>query len=175
VENCQIGVFLGYASPLGQALVDRELYLSQAWTNDRERCRQAGIPEDRGFATKPQLARQLRARAFAAGSPAPWITGDCVYGDNRGLRLWWEARPQASGLAISGQEYVWLGGQQRPVKTILAALPEESWTRLSAGDGTKGPRWYDWRWLPLAQSSEPGWGRWLRVRRRVSTPTELQA
>jgi SRSO17 transposase len=155
--------------------VDRELYLSQEWTNDRERCRQAGIPEDRGFATKPQLARQLLARAFAAGVPAQWITGDCVYGDNRGLRLWLEARPQAYVLAISGKEYVWLGGQQRQVKTILAALPEESWTRLSAGDGTKGPRWYDWRWLPLAQSSEPGWCRWLLVRRRVSTPTELQA
>ena len=175
VENCQIGVFLGYASPLGQALVDRELYLSQEWTNDRERCRQAGIPEDRGFATKPQLARQLLARAFAAGIPAQWITGDCVYGDNRGLRLWLEARPQAYVLAVSGKEYVWLGGQQRQVNTILAALPEESWTRLSAGDGTKGPRWYDWRWLPLAQSSEPGWCRWLLVRRRASTPTELQA
>ena len=175
VENCQIGVFLGYASPRGQALVDRELYLSQEWTNDRERCRQAGIPEDRGFATKPQLARQLLARAFAAGIPAPWITGDCVYGDNRGLRRWLEARPQAYVLAVSGKEYVWLGGQQRQVNTILAALPEESWTRLSAGDGTQGPRWYDWRWLPLAQSSEPGWCRWLLVRRRVSTPTELQA
>src|SRR6478672_8037720 len=126
VENCQIGVFLGYASPLGQALVDRELYLSQEWTNDRERCRQAGIPEDRGFATKPQLARRLLARAFAAGIPAQWITGDCVYGDNRGLRLWLEARPQAYVLAVSGKEYVWLGGQQRQVKTILAALPEES-------------------------------------------------
>jgi SRSO17 transposase len=175
VENCQIGVFVGYASPLGQALVDRELYLPQEWTNDRERCRQAGIPEDRGFATKPQLAHQLLARAFAAGVPAQWVTGDCVYGDNRGLRLWLEARPQAYVLAVSGKEYVWLGGQQRQVKTILAALPEESWTRLSAGNGTKGPRWYDWRWLPLAQSSEPGWRRWLLVRRSVSTPTELQA
>ena len=100
VENCQIGVFLGYASPLGQGLVDRELYVPQAWTNDPERCRQAGIPEDRGFATKPQLARQLLARAFAAGIPAQWVTGDCVYGDNRGLRLWLEAPPP--GLCASG-------------------------------------------------------------------------
>jgi SRSO17 transposase len=174
VENCQIGVFLGYASPLGQALVDRELYLPQEWTNARERCRQAGIPENRGFATKPQLARQMLARAFAASVPAKWVTGDCVYGDNRGLRGWLEARPQAYVLAVSGKEYVWLSGQQQ-VKTILAALPEESWTRLSAGNGTKGPRWYDWRWLPLAEPPEPGWRRWLLVRRRVSTPMELQA
>jgi len=174
VENCQIGVFLGYASPLGQALVDRELYLPQEWTNARERCRQAGIPENRGFATKPQLARQMLARAFAASVPAKWVTGDCVYGDNRGLRGWLEARPQAYVLAVSGKEYVWLSGQQQ-VKTILAALPEESWTRLSAGNGTKGPRWYDWRWLPLAEPPEPGWRRWLLVRRSVSTPMELQA
>ena len=64
---------------------------------------------------------------------------------------------------------------QPQVKTILAALPEESWPRLSAGNGTKGPRWYDWRWLPLAEPPEPGWRRWRLVRRRVSTPMELQA
>jgi SRSO17 transposase len=170
VENGQIGVFLGYASVLGQVLLDRELYLPAAWTQDRERCRQAGIPEDRGFATKPQLAR-----AFAAGVPATWVTGDCVYGDDRRLRLWLEARPQAYVLAVSGKAYVWVRGQHRQVKTILATLPGASWTRLSAGDGAKGPRWYDWRWLPLAKPSEPGWRRWLLVRRRVSTPTELQA
>jgi len=175
VENCQIGVFLGYASVLGQVLLDRELYLPAAWTQDRERCRQAGIPEDRGFATKPQLARQMLARAFAAGVPATWVTGDCVYGDDRRLRLWLEAGPQAYVLAVSGKEYVWVRGQHRQVKTILASLPGASWTRLSAGDGAKGPRWYDWRWLPLAKPSEPGWRRWLLVRRSVSTPTELQA
>ena len=175
VENCQIGVFLGYASQLGHALLDRELYLPQEWTNDRERCRQAGIPEDRRFATKPQLARQLLARAFAAGVPAKWVTGDSVYGDDRRLRMWLEAQPQAYVLAVSGKEYVWVGWQQRQVKTLLAALPEAGWTRLSAGDGTKGPRWYDWRWLPLAAPLEPGWRRWLLVRRSVSDPVELTA
>jgi SRSO17 transposase len=98
-----------------------------------------------------------------------------VYGDDRRLRLWLEARPQAYVLAVSGKEYVWVRGQQRQVKTILASLPVEGWSRLSAGDGTKGPRWYDWHWLPLAKPPEPGWCRWLLVRRRVSTPTELQA
>jgi SRSO17 transposase len=98
-----------------------------------------------------------------------------VYGDNRGLRRWLEARSQAYGLAVSGQEYVWLGGQPRQVKTLLAALPEESWTRLSAGNGTTGPRGYDGRWLPLAQSAEAGGRRWRLVRRRVSTPAALQA
>jgi SRSO17 transposase len=88
VDNCQIGVFLSSASPLGYALLDRALYLPQEWTDDRERCQQAGIPEDRCFATKPQLARQMLARTFAAGVPATWVTGDSVYGDDRRLRMW---------------------------------------------------------------------------------------
>jgi SRSO17 transposase len=175
VDNCQIGVFLSYASPLGYALLDRELYLPKAWTDDRERCRQAGIPEDRRFATKPQLARQMLARAFAAGVPATWITGDSVYGADRQLRRWLEARPQAYVLAVSGKEYVGCGTQQRRVRTLLANLPGEGWTRLSAGYGAKGPRWYDWRWLPLAEPPEPGWCRWLLVRRSLSAPAELTA
>jgi SRSO17 transposase len=175
VENCQIGVFLSYTSPLGHALLDRELYLPRAWTEEGERCRQAGIPTDRAFATKPQLARQMLARAFAAGVPAQWVTGDSVYGGDRRLRLWLEGRPQPYVLAVSSKEYVGLGSQQRHVKTLLASLPPEGWTRLSAGDGTKGPRWYDWRWLPLAAPQAAGWGRWLLVRRRLSTPTELTA
>jgi SRSO17 transposase len=173
VENCQIGVFLGYASRLGQALLDRELYLPQEWINDRERCRQAGIPEDRRFATKPQLAQQMLQRALAAGVPVTWVTGDSVYGADRRLRLWLEAQLQAYVLAVSGQEYVWLEGRQRQVKTVLAALPATGWTRLSAGAGAKGPRRYDWCWMRLADPLEPGWRRWLLVRRSISTPTKL--
>jgi SRSO17 transposase len=175
VENCQIGVFLGYASPLGQVLLDRELYLPQEWTDDGERCRQAGIPKDRGFVTKPQLAQQMLARAFAAGVPAAWVTGDSVYGANRPLRGWLETQPQAYVLAVSGQDYVGLSTQQCQVKTILASLPEAGWTRLSAGDGAKGPRWYDWRWLLLADPLESDWHRWLLVRRSLSAPMELTA
>jgi SRSO17 transposase len=175
VDNCQIGVFLSYASPLGQVLLDRELYLPQAWTDDRERCRQAGIPEDRRFATKPQLAQQMLARAFAAGVPATWVTGDSVYGDNRPLRRWLEAQPQAYVLAVSGKEYVRLGAQPRQVQTLLASVPVEGWTRLSAGDGAKGPRWYDWHWVSLADPVDPTWRRWLLVRRSLSEPADLTA
>jgi SRSO17 transposase len=102
VDNCQVGVFLGYASPLDHALVDRELSLPEEWTDDRERCQHAGIPADRHFATKPQLARQLLARALAAGVPARWVTGNSVYGHDRRLRMWLEAQPQAYVLAVSG-------------------------------------------------------------------------
>jgi SRSO17 transposase len=78
VDNCPIGVFLSYASQLGQVLLERARYLPQAWMDDRERGWQAGIPQDRRVATKPPLAQDMLARAFAAGVPGPWVTGDRV-------------------------------------------------------------------------------------------------
>jgi SRSO17 transposase len=175
IDNCQIGVFVAYASRHGHALLDRELYLPKAWTDEPSRCREAGIPEARCFATKPQLARAMLQRTLAAVVPARWVTGDSVYGDDRRLRMWLEAQPQAYVLAVSGKEYVWLDWHQRQVKTVLTALSENGWSRLSAGDGSKGPRYYDWRRVPLAEPLEPGWCRWLLVRRRMSEPKELQA
>lgn len=111
IENCQIGVFLTYASSQGHVLLDRELYLPQEWTNDAERCKRAGVPPERTFATKPQLARQMLERAFAAGVPAAWVAGDSVYGDNRRLRVWLEEHAHAHVLAVSGKEYVWRAGR----------------------------------------------------------------
>ena len=175
VENCQIGVFLPYASVHGPALLDRALYLPKAWTDDRARCAHAGVPAEQLFATKPQLARQMLQRAFEAGVPAAWVTGDSVYGDDRRLRVWLEEQDHAYVMAVSGKEYVWRAGQQHQVKSILAALGTEGWDRLSAGDGTKGPRWYDWMWLPLSAPWQSDWRRWLLVRRSLSDPTELTA
>jgi SRSO17 transposase len=175
VEKCQIGVFLTYASSQGHVLLDRELYLPQEWTDDGARCERAGIPPERTFATKPQLAQQMLKRAFDTGVPAAWVAGDSVYGDNRSLRLWLEEHSHAYVLAVSGKEYVWRAGRQWQVKTLLAMLEEEGWCRLRAGDGTKGPRWYDWRWLPLVAPLHPHWRRWLLVRRSLSDPTERTA
>jgi SRSO17 transposase len=95
---------LTYASAQGHVVLDRELYLPQEWTNDTERCARAGIPPERTFATKPQLARQRLERAFNAHVPATWVAGDRVYGDNRLRRDWWEARSHAYVLAVSVQE-----------------------------------------------------------------------
>ena len=175
VENCQIGVFLGYASRDSHAFLDCALYLPQAWTNDSERCERAGVPEKQPFATKPQLARQLLTRAFDARVPMAWVTGDSVYGNDRRLRVWLEEQDHAYVMAVSGQEYVWRAGRQYQVKRLLAALETEGWSRLSAGDGAKGPRWYDWMWLPLAAPWQRDWRRWLLVRRSLSDLTELTA
>jgi len=114
-------------------------------------------------------------RAFRAGVPVSWVTGDRVYGDDRRLRMWLEAHERAYVLAVSGQEDVWLGWRQRQVQTILAALPADDWARHSAGAGAQGPRWYAWGRLPRAAPMRPAWRRWLLVRRSVSDPTELTA
>ena len=90
IENAQVAVYLGYASAAGHALIDRELYLPRSWTADPARCRAAGIPDDTGFATKPQLARRMIERAIAAGVPFGWFAADEAYGDNGKLRAWLE-------------------------------------------------------------------------------------
>jgi SRSO17 transposase len=89
VDNCQIGVFLAYASSKGRALIDRELYLPASWTEDRDRCTRAGVPDEVGFATKPQLGIAMLARAHAAGVLAgSWVTADEAYGQNPTFRTW---------------------------------------------------------------------------------------
>lgn len=172
IENCQIGVFLVYASAKGRTFLDRALYLPQAWTQDKPRCQQAGVPDTVGFATKPMLARQMIARALAAGVPARWVTGDSVYGNDGKLRGWLEAQHLAYVLGVSGNHYVWIDWQQRPVAVVAQQVPGNAWQRLSAGSGSKGPRWFDWAVLGLA-GAEDGWQRWLLVRRQVDKPTEL--
>jgi SRSO17 transposase len=173
IENCQIGVFLAYASAQGHTLLDRELYLPKEWTDDRERCRSAGIPDERAFATKPELARQMLKRAFDAGLMLAWVAGDSVYGDDRALRGFLEERKQAYVLAVSGKESVWLGGEQRQVKTILAELPTLGWETLSAGAGSKGARLYEWRCLEVGAPAQQGWKRFLLIRRSISDPSEM--
>jgi len=114
-------------------------------------------------------------RAFEAGARAAWVTGDGIYCDDHRLRLWLEEREQAYALAVSGKEYVWIGFQQHKVKELLSALPEETWIRLSAGDGAKGPGRYDWQLLPLNAPLQEGCHRWHLVRRQLDESTELTA
>jgi SRSO17 transposase len=172
IENCQIGVFLAYATPKGRTFLDRALYLPEEWIKDEARCHQAGVPERAAFATKPVLARQMLARALAAGVPARWVTGDAVYGNDGKLRRWLEERRVAHVLGVSGNHYIWMGFQQQPVAAVAQQVPRKVWQRLSAGEGSKGPRWFDWAALRLP-CPERGWQRWLLLRRKVDKPTEL--
>jgi SRSO17 transposase len=178
IENCQIGVFLGYASRHGFACLDRELYLPRAWANDWARRAEAGVPDTVAFQTKGQLARRMLERADAAGIPHAWVTGDENYGSDGALRGWLEEGHRPYVLAVRANEYLWVwdneaAPQQRTVAAIAASLPEQAWVRLSAGDGAKGPRLYDWALVPRRPGSTSAWQIWLLVRRSLSDPTEV--
>jgi SRSO17 transposase len=173
IENAQVGVFLAYASAHGHAFVDRELYLPEEWARDQARRAEAGVPAAIGFATKGQLAQTMLARAFAAGVPAAWVTGDEVYGNSGPLRSWLEAQARAYVLAVSCDHLVGVDGQQQRVAALVAALPAGAWRRRSAGEGSQGPRLYDWAWVPLPAAARPGWTQWVLARRSLSEPTEV--
>jgi SRSO17 transposase len=172
-ENCQVGVFLAYAGRGGRAFLDRALYLPRAWADDATRRAEVGVPEDVRFATKGALAKAMLRRAFAGGVPVAWVTGDTVYGTDPGLRPWLEAERRAYVLAVPKSHRVWLGERQASAQTAVARVPADAWTRLSAGEGSQGPRRYDWAWIPLAGDCPPGWGWWLLARRSLSDPDEL--
>jgi SRSO17 transposase len=172
-ENCQIGVFLCYASPRGRAFLDRELYLPREWADDPVRRQEAGVPDAVGFATKPQLAQRMLARAFAAGVPAAWVTGDAVYGDASDLRHWLETQHHPYVVAVACSHPIWDGGTQERADALIAALPETSWSPLSCGTGSQGERWYDWACIQLPYATAPGMAQWLLARRTPRDPTEV--
>src|SRR5918995_4425183 len=178
-ENCQVGGFLAYASERGQAFVDRELYLPEEWAEDKERREQAGVPEEVVMRTKPELAREMLGRALDAGVKAAWVVADSVYGDTRRLGMFLEEREQPYVLAVSGKAYVWAGFRQHRVGVVLDCLrqeqllPEEGFRRVSAGDGSKGPRLSEWSRLPLNPPMQEGFQRWLLVRRSIDDSDEL--
>lgn len=167
VENAQVAVYLTYAAPSSHAMIDRELYLPKSWTNDPARCGAAGVPAEVEFATKPALALTMITRALEAGVPARWVAGDEVYGDNPTLRREIEARPLGYVLAISCDHRVPTAAGPQRADAVAASLPHGAWTRLSAGDGAKGPRLYDWTRISLT-STDTG-SRWLLLRRHPRT------
>jgi SRSO17 transposase len=172
-ENSQIGVFLLYASSRGAAFLDRALYLPEEWTSDRVRCREAGIPDAVPFATKGELAKQMLSRAFSAGVPAEWIVGDTVYGYDE-LCLWLDEQHKNYVMAVPETYVVWVAGHQQPIGLLAALLPKEAWVVLSAGEGSKGPRLYEWAWLQLPEQTETGSqrGRWILIRRSLTDPSK---
>src|SRR3954463_5633655 len=169
VENCQIGVFLGYASRHGRVLIDRALYLPEGWAGDAGRRAGAGVPREIAFATKPKLGAAMLERALDAGVPCSWVTGDSVYGADRALRRRIEARRRGYVLAVTGGQRL---GFAR-VDAWAAKVPPEGWRRLSAGEGAKGPRLYDWAYTPCRGGAPAGWEKGLLVRRKLDEPDEL--
>jgi SRSO17 transposase len=173
IENAQVGVFLAYASRHGTAFLDRALYLPKEWTDDPSRCEQAGVPEGTAFATKPRLAKAMLERAFKAGVPAAWVTGDEVYGSDGDLRRWLEQEKRPYVLAVRSNQSVWVGFRQVRVGALAAELPKRAWHEITIAAGSKGPRRYAWAWVRINHDLGPKWRRWLLVRKSLEGDQEL--
>lgn len=178
ITNCQIGVFASYVSRHGHAFIDRALYLPKAWTDDPVRLSAAHVPEAVGFATKPRLAMQMIKRAIAAAVPFAWVAADSVYGVGEiEMALRRAGRGYVLGVGANARFNSWLSKPEvaGTAEEIAQDLDASAWQRLSAGEGTKGPRLCDWAYLELAdlEADEfdpdlPGtWTRGLLIRRNV--------
>jgi len=200
IENCQIGVFLSYATSRGHAFLDRRLYLPQSWCGDHKRREQAKIPEAITFQTKDKLAQAMLEYAWTQGVPMRWVTGDEVYGDAATLRDSVATHGYLYVLAVRSNTVVWLERPQlveptqkrhgppatalvlapeapplMSVAAIVQSWPDHVWQRLSIAEGEKGPRIYDWAYHRVVEprDSMPGPDGWLLARRSISDPTEV--
>jgi len=170
ITNCQIGVFAAYVSAKGHAFIDRALYLPKTWIDDPARRAAAHVPPGTAFATKPRLARAMIKRAIAAGVPFGWVAGDTIYGVGE---IEMELRRAGKGyvLGANATDVFNSWGKKPPVagtaEAIAAGLEQGAWQRLSAGEGTKGERLYDWASCELAdldaaEYAEEQTGLWTR-------------
>jgi SRSO17 transposase len=179
IANCQIGVFAAYASDKGCAFIDRQLYLPQDWTNKPERRSAAQVPDSIRFVTKPHIAMQMIERALAAGVPFDWVATDTIYGVGQ-IEMLLRQAGKGYVLGAHATDHFNSWDKSPPVvgtaEKIAKGLPPETWRRLSAGDGTKGPRLYDWAYLELADLAAEEynealtglWTRGLLIRRTIS-------
>ena len=173
IENAQVAVYLVYATDAGHAMIDRELYVPRGWIQDPERLGAAGVPDQVGFATKPALATAMLRRALDAGVPAGWVTGDEVYGADPGLRAELEGRGVGYVLAVACDHRVLAAGDIYRADALLRRVPARAWQCVSAGQGAKGHRYYDWAFVRLDHGDpsldDQGGQRWLLVRRNRTT------
>jgi SRSO17 transposase len=172
-ENCQVGVFLAYASRYGHALIDRELYLPQSWAGDPERRGEAGIPDQVEFATKPHQAQAMMTRAIAAGVPFAWFTADETYGQAKWLQAWLEDQDIWYVMAIRCSDTLTTPAGEQRADALIAAVPARAWQKISVGAGAHGPREYAWARVPVRPGWERGRGHWLLARRSLADPDEI--
>lgn len=179
ITNCQVGVFASYVSRHGHAFIDRALYLPKAWTGDPARMAAAHVPPEISFATKPSLARRMIERAVTANVAFSWVAADSVYGVGE-IEMALRRAGKGYVLGVSSDHGFTSWGKPRAIgasaATIAEGLAPSDWVRLSAGEGTKGPRLHDWAYLELADLTAddldmtfPGiWTRGLLIRRNIA-------
>src|SRR3954468_5549879 len=176
IENCQIGVFLAYVSRYGQALIDRRLYLPEAWAQDESKRAKAGVPEGITFATKPQMACELIAHALDAGAPCAWVLADALYGADSRLRRMLEKREQPYVLAVRSNHHLRLWDEEGLEETNPAAMADalasNAWATHAAGEGSKGLRLYEWARIALSSREDRGFEHWLLIRRSRREPDQ---
>ena len=172
IENCQVGVFLSYATSQGRALIDRELYIPQDWFKDTLRCKEAGLPDTLEFKKKPELAQEMLQRAFDNGIKPAWVLGDEVYSSYK-LRAFLESYQQPYVLAVASNCSITIGFEQYKANELLESTAPSDWQTISAGEGSKGQRYYQWSRRVINSDSPDGWERWLLIRRNIKDETDV--
>jgi SRSO17 transposase len=169
IENCQVGVYLGYIAPQGHALIDRALYLPQDWCDDAVRRAKAKIPDMVTFATKPQLAQRLLERAWVEGVPMQWVVGDSTYGNAPTLREAIATTGRFYVLEIPKSAHVQLGrGATQSVESLVAILPDTAWRRYALNLSEQGLRESDWAAVRATSTTDTLGEQWLLIRRTVA-------
>jgi len=195
VGNCQLGVFLAYASERGHALVDMRLFLPEAWIADPERCQAAGVPEGVGYQSKAELGLAMLRGARAAGHlEGHWVAGDDAYGMVPTLRDALDAEGWLYVLDVPATTPVftnhatvsvppWSGRGRVPTKprlapdaplpqtaqSVAASLPSAVWQEVTVAEGAQGPRTYQFVARRVWESRDglPGRLCWLLLRRNL--------
>jgi SRSO17 transposase len=153
VDNCQVGVYLGYVSRKEHALVDVRLYLNEEWAKDKPRRKKCGVPREIRFQTRHGLALEMLAE-HGPVLPHAWITGDDEMGRSTAFRRQLRAREERYLLAVPSNTLVrdleakppaYSGRGRRPqapftrVDRWCEGLPEAAWATIDVRDGAKGP------------------------------------
>ena len=157
VENCQVGVFLGFVSLNLQGFLDRRLYLPQEWCEDEVRCEEARIPPTvRAFKTKPELALDMLRAAWAEGVEMAWVTGDTLYGNSPGFRQGVAESGRCYVLAVTQNHKVRHRGDQR-IAILLETLTPEDWTLSTRRHTEHGPLDEQWAFLRVGFADQEQW------------------
>lgn len=171
--NCQVGVFLAYASQKGTTFIDRALYLPEEWAKDWNRRAEAGIPEQTTFANKIELAKQMLERAFKAKVPARWVVADAFYGRSHEFRKWLEERGRPYAVMVPKTNAVPLEGRKKRIEQLVERLPEDTYSELAPAEDTGERRPWQWACFELSGGEDGGMRRWLLVRRSTDDPDDL--
>jgi SRSO17 transposase len=171
--DCQVGVFVAYASNKGAAFIDRALYLPEQWAYDLKRRAEAGVPEEVAFANKIELAKRMLERAFEAGVPARWVVADSFYGRSHEFRAWLEERGRAYAVMVPKTNMVPLGGRKKKIERLAERLPEDAFSEVPPAQDSGERRPWQWACLKLAAGPKKGMSRWLLVRRGTDDPEDI--